>query len=580
MNIITSLLKCGLLFLFFVCATEQNLASQGTINTVFKRNNFNPILNKDDVQKYKIIFNLQDYGKISEADDIIESLESNILVPYVLADRFVGPFYRTKRKEFEEWINNYKDYGVADKVVSVAKHKGMKVDDHKVSDNSQFLFMTHDVTLERIDPNLFPSSVRKDVAQFKKFARRFKTKNASDILDKIEGKLSLEQFYQLKSYLAFVYYLDGYLGLAEKLSVEILDNHDTIYSHWVLGLIHYRQQNFTKSLYHFESLEKISKNYSTHYQASIFWQAVVLSRMDMSKRSKTKLKIIADKYPLSFYGMIANSSLKKTPKYIRRNVDKIKKNDMKWMIQFERGVRLLCLLQIGRFQDADLELLKLVELYGTEEFQVLFKFATEFNLPESSKQLAVIIKDDLSKKNELYMLSYTRIPSVDVAVENVDRSLLLAIMRRESRFNVKIKSRSGAMGLMQLLPSTVRFIVNKNDGEGIQHNHQLYLSKINIYIGSLFVDWTLKLSYVDYNLIKFLIAYNAGGGNLKKWEKHVKSDDPLILLESIPSFQTRQYIKYVIANYWMYKTGIKEDFDLENLLMGKHIFVPRNSDER
>jgi soluble lytic murein transglycosylase-like protein len=51
-----------------------------------------------------------------------------------------------------------------------------------------------------------------------------------------------------------------------------------------------------------------------------------------------------------------------------------------------------------------------------------------------------------------------------------------------------------------------------------------------------------------------LAAYNGGPGNLNKWLRKVDhQDDPLLLIESIPSRETRSYVKSVITNLAMYR---------------------------
>ena len=58
-----------------------------------------------------------------------------------------------------------------------------------------------------------------------------------------------------------------------------------------------------------------------------------------------------------------------------------------------------------------------------------------------------------------------------------------------------------------------------------------------------------------------LASYNAGPGNFKKWSKkaHYKEKDPLLMIESLPARQTRNYIKLVLTNLWIYRSRLNED---------------------
>ena len=61
------------------------------------------------------------------------------------------------------------------------------------------------------------------------------------------------------------------------------------------------------------------------------------------------------------------------------------------------------------------------------------------------------------------------------------------------------------------------------------------------------------------NLFKVLAAYNAGPGNLRKWERKLEyKNDPLLFIESIPSRETRHFIKKVMLGLWVYRFRLNE----------------------
>ena len=71
-----------------------------------------------------------------------------------------------------------------------------------------------------------------------------------------------------------------------------------------------------------------------------------------------------------------------------------------------------------------------------------------------------------------------------------------------------------------------------------------------------------------------LASYNAGPGNFKKWtkDKDYKYKDTLLMLESLPARETRNYIKLVLTNLWVYKTRFNQDNTiLLSLASGKTI---------
>jgi soluble lytic murein transglycosylase-like protein len=110
----------------------------------------------------------------------------------------------------------------------------------------------------------------------------------------------------------------------------------------------------------------------------------------------------------------------------------------------------------------------------------------------------------------------------------------------------------GALGLMQLMPDTARELA-----KNLQYPFKKQMLKEPEYNLSLGQNYLLKLinmPAVGNNLIYIAVAYNAGPGNLIKWKKQIKTDDPLLFLESIPSRETRSFAERIIVNYWIYRT--------------------------
>tara|TARA_B100000686_G_C16220124_1_gene679754 strand:- start:24 stop:656 length:633 start_codon:yes stop_codon:yes gene_type:complete len=139
---------------------------------------------------------------------------------------------------------------------------------------------------------------------------------------------------------------------------------------------------------------------------------------------------------------------------------------------------------------------------------------------------------------------------------SLDPSLIYAFMHQESMFNSTAKSYRGAIGLMQIMPSTAKFISSNKE---VKRNNSniLKIPEINIEVGQEYIEYLLNLEQVQRNLIYLTAAYNGGPGNLSKWQKNANHlDDPLLFMESIPSRETRWFIEKVLTKYWIYENKL------------------------
>ncbi|WP_373529008.1 transglycosylase SLT domain-containing protein [Nostoc sp.] len=126
--------------------------------------------------------------------------------------------------------------------------------------------------------------------------------------------------------------------------------------------------------------------------------------------------------------------------------------------------------------------------------------------------------------------------------------LVTALIRQESRFQPKIKSVADATGLMQVLPSTAKWIAPqiKLDSKTIN----LENPNENIMLGTWYLDHTHE--QYNNNSLLAIASYNAGPGNVSKWLQTLTTQDPDEFVEQIPFDETKNYVRQVFGNYWNY----------------------------
>ena len=131
----------------------------------------------------------------------------------------------------------------------------------------------------------------------------------------------------------------------------------------------------------------------------------------------------------------------------------------------------------------------------------------------------------------------------------IDPMLTFAIIKTESNFEEKTQSKSGAIGLMQLMESTAKEQAKKLN---IPYQKELlYDPEMNLKLGLTYFN-TL-LDYFEQNYILAFASYNARLGNVQKWIKEGTIQKDGSDIENIPFRETNMYVRKIIKNYEIYK---------------------------
>ena len=145
------------------------------------------------------------------------------------------------------------------------------------------------------------------------------------------------------------------------------------------------------------------------------------------------------------------------------------------------------------------------------------------------------------------------------------KALAYAIARQESEFNVSAVSRVGALGLLQLMPSTAEQLAKKA-GMAFSQTKLTTDAGYNATLGAAFLGQQLDRYNGSYVLT--FAGYNAGPRRADQWIKRYgdprgKDIDTVVdWIERIPYAETRSYIQRVMENYEVYKMRISGEFDI------------------
>ena len=132
-----------------------------------------------------------------------------------------------------------------------------------------------------------------------------------------------------------------------------------------------------------------------------------------------------------------------------------------------------------------------------------------------------------------YPLRYAAIVRGHAANYHLDPAMLAAVIEAESKFNPNAHSSAGAIGLMQLTPSTAEGIAQYTGGHNF-HLSDLTNPEINVRYGAFYLRRLLDHYHDDERLA--LAAYNAGEDNVDHWQSEHKG---------IQFSETRDYVSKV-----------------------------------
>nr|WP_283163757.1 transglycosylase SLT domain-containing protein [Parasaccharibacter sp. TMW2.1890] len=148
-------------------------------------------------------------------------------------------------------------------------------------------------------------------------------------------------------------------------------------------------------------------------------------------------------------------------------------------------------------------------------------------------------------------------------------ALVYAVARMESNFDATASSAAGAYGMMQVRPTTASFVSEQyhlpqtvaaasSDDFNQEMQRRLREPGYNLEVGQLYMLYLAhSLAQGEQSdgasLLKVLASYNAGPQAILRWESGQKGlQDPLMFIECLPSPETRQYVRNVLTNDWVY----------------------------
>ena len=524
------------------------------------------VLAPADIQTYRDIFALQEKGRYTEADRLIAKIEDQTLLGYVLQQRYLGSGYTSKYQELAAWLQKYGDHVDANRVRTLAAHKRPK--------GARALPAVTPAGWrgERFDGEVSSDLFLKSraagrlLAQLRSMTRRNDPQGAEAALRKVKAGANLPQadLDRLSAYIA-TYYLassrdEDALRIVQSLIARNASN--VAHARWIAGLANYRTGSFPIAAAHFEAMAGAPDPSARNVAGGSFWAARAWMQAGNPERVVALLAQAADG-KTTFYGILSAHLLGQEIglDLVDPELDREAFNNLMTSPAARRAV---ALWQVGEAGAVERELGRAFAETPPDLDPAFAALARQLDVPTLELRAA-----ETSAHQEIFLTSLYPIPSyVPEDGFQIDRAVLFAFARQESRFDHDAVSSAGARGLMQLMPQTAvgvardRTLANKNRAK-------LNDPVFSLTLGQRYLQRLLDLQ--GGNLVGLAAAYNAGPGNFSRWlDMQPDKTDPLIFIETIPAAETRDYIRRVLINLWMYRQRLEQPIDGLDDLAGGH----------
>jgi soluble lytic murein transglycosylase len=309
------------------------------------------------------------------------------------------------------------------------------------------------------------------------------------------------------------------------------------------------------ALKHFTRLDQNANNPDRITRAQ-YWLGRTKQRLGAKAEAMNHFEKAAI-YPTRYYGQLAINTLSRNTRISFSRPPRAKAAVQRTFMSLEtvRAIKLLHDSGYDRLVNPFFYQLT-SRLKTAGEFRLLAELADKLNLKHWVLRVGKI---GLKRGFPTRFYAYPKggMPALP-RTKRVEKALVYGLVRQESEFNARARSHAGARGLMQIMPGTARHIAK-------QHGYRYSKAKLtsspayNAKLGTVHLDDLLKRFSGSY--IMTIAAYNAGKGNIPKWNRaygdpRTGKIDPIDWVELIPFTETRNYVQHVLENTQVYRARL------------------------
>jgi soluble lytic murein transglycosylase len=275
-----------------------------------------------------------------------------------------------------------------------------------------------------------------------------------------------------------------------------------------------------------------------------YWRARAFKSTGRKSDANTLLAQLSNEH--SYYGQLAKEELG-----VMMSIPAVRyapgEQDIRAMENNPGIRRALALYRLGQRVEANREWSWTIGGFNDQQLLAAARVAERHQIYDRTINTALktVSQHDFSLR---YLAPYRAQMEPVIKQQQLDEAYVYGLIRQESRFIADIKSSAGAMGLMQLMPATAKWVAGKL---GIPKFQTGMVTEINtnLQLGTYYLRHVLD--QFDQQPLLAAAAYNAGPGRARRW-RDVKPLEGAIYAETIPFNETRDYVQVVLNNSMYY----------------------------
>ena len=478
-------------------------------------------LDAGEAARARRIFALQAAGKLAEAAREMGELRDDLLLPSLLADRYLGPFHRSTPTELAAWLADHAEHPDAPAIHQLLTRRLPRGASVPAAPAMPFLRTPAE-----------PSALPEDLIP----------REHAQPGDPLSGSRATE------ARGAFAHNRDKEalrLGLSALRRTQTEANAgETAY---VGGLAAWRLSRAEQARTLFAGAATARAASPSLRAAAAFWAHRASRRIGDVPAALSWLRQAAEERR-TLHGILARRLLN-LDTGIQPSFALLSPADMDAIAATPLGRLGFALLQVGQTDRAEAAFRALwPRIQGDPAVgRSLLLVASGTGLTDLGGQLATLVQAMDGRPHDELRFPVPRLRPAGGF--QVDPALVYALTRLESNFDPGVVSAAGARGLMQIMPVTARYVAGNAD----LPPDRLHDPAVNLDLGQRYVAYLSRQEGIGEDLLRILASYNSGPGAFQRWSAELRDDgDPLLFIEAIPTDETRAFVEHVLTYSWIY----------------------------